>query len=322
MPLVSEGDVDGGAAAGPHATCAILAEAVRLGYRIVCTEPAAVTCITHDYPLLARRRRHGPRSSPPRPTPRRYLWELHREGRLRLDFRPVPARRPLPRPLPLADRGRRHEPGRAPAAARARPHGAGGRPRLLGHGRHVRPGPRALPREPPRRAGARDGDAQRRRRGGRYRVQRLPDTNGAGHDEADRAPGETAREGLWSARWRRSRTDSTACSPPRAAGSRPADAAPAMEPTDARRPPWCPATLRSPVRRHGRGRRPPRGSTFAWQGRHRGRPAGGRREPRARASAPLLARSAFAIGGRYVADDDAGVPAGADVAVIPPVSGG
>ena len=30
----------------------VLAEAVRLGYRIVCTEPAAVTCITHDYPLL------------------------------------------------------------------------------------------------------------------------------------------------------------------------------------------------------------------------------------------------------------------------------
>lgn len=35
----------------------------------------------------------------------------------------------------------------------------------------------------------------------------------------------------------------------------------------------------------------------------------------------LLARSAVAIGNRYAADD-ADVPAGADVAIIPPVSGG
>lgn len=37
--------------------------------------------------------------------------------------------------------------------------------------------------------------------------------------------------------------------------------------------------------------------------------------------APLLARSAVAIGDAYVADH-AVVPAGADVAIIPPVSGG
>ena len=37
--------------------------------------------------------------------------------------------------------------------------------------------------------------------------------------------------------------------------------------------------------------------------------------------APLLARSAVAIGDAYVTDD-ARVPCGADVAIIPPVSGG
>jgi molybdopterin converting factor small subunit len=37
--------------------------------------------------------------------------------------------------------------------------------------------------------------------------------------------------------------------------------------------------------------------------------------------APLLARSAVAVGGRYATDDDR-VAAGVDVAVIPPVSGG
>ena len=39
------------------------------------------------------------------------------------------------------------------------------------------------------------------------------------------------------------------------------------------------------------------------------------------AIAPLLARSAVAIGDAYVADD-VRVPCGADVSIIPPVSGG
>lgn len=38
-------------------------------------------------------------------------------------------------------------------------------------------------------------------------------------------------------------------------------------------------------------------------------------------AAPLLARSAVVIDGRHAADGDA-VPRGADVAVLPPVSGG
>ena len=36
---------------------------------------------------------------------------------------------------------------------------------------------------------------------------------------------------------------------------------------------------------------------------------------------PLLSRSAVAVGGRYASNDDT-VAAGADVAIIPPVSGG
>lgn len=39
------------------------------------------------------------------------------------------------------------------------------------------------------------------------------------------------------------------------------------------------------------------------------------------AAAPLVARSAVAVGGR-IAGDDAAVAAGADVAILPPVSGG
>lgn len=89
MPLVSEGDVDG-ARRLARANMKVLAEAVRLGYRIVCTEPAAVTCIRHDYPLLLDDD-DMERVTAATCDATTYLWELHREGRLRLDFRPLPA---------------------------------------------------------------------------------------------------------------------------------------------------------------------------------------------------------------------------------------
>jgi Fe-S oxidoreductase/FAD/FMN-containing dehydrogenase len=90
MPLVSEGDLDG-ARRLARRNVRVLAEAVRLGYRIVCTEPSTVTCITHDYPLLLDDE-DLPRVAAATSDAMTYLWELHREGKLRLDFRPVPAR--------------------------------------------------------------------------------------------------------------------------------------------------------------------------------------------------------------------------------------
>lgn len=90
MPLVSEGDIEG-ARTLAQKNVRILAEAVRLGYRIVCTEPSAVTCITHDYPLLVEDEDMD-RIVAATTDATSYLWEMHRDGRLRLDFRPVPAR--------------------------------------------------------------------------------------------------------------------------------------------------------------------------------------------------------------------------------------
>lgn len=90
MPLVSEGDITA-ARKLARTNMRILAEAVRLGYRIVSTEPAAVTCITHDYPLLLDDDDMA-RVVEATIDATTYLWELHREGRLRLDFDPVPAR--------------------------------------------------------------------------------------------------------------------------------------------------------------------------------------------------------------------------------------
>ncbi len=90
MPQVSEGDLEGARKAA-RANVRVLAEAVRLGYRIVCTEPSAVTCITRHYPMLLDDEERD-RVAAATCDAATYLWELHREGRLRLDFQPVPAR--------------------------------------------------------------------------------------------------------------------------------------------------------------------------------------------------------------------------------------
>ena len=90
MPLVSAGDLDA-ARRVARANLRVLAEAVRLGYRIVATEPAAVTCLTHDYPLLLDDE-EAQRIAAATCDAMTFLWELHREGRLRLDFRPVQGR--------------------------------------------------------------------------------------------------------------------------------------------------------------------------------------------------------------------------------------
>jgi FAD/FMN-containing dehydrogenase len=87
MPLVSAGDVDA-ARRLARTNLRVLAEAVRLGYRIVGTEPAAITCITHDYPLLLDDEEVA-RVVAATSDATTYLWELHREGRLRLDFQPL-----------------------------------------------------------------------------------------------------------------------------------------------------------------------------------------------------------------------------------------
>ena len=87
MPLVAAGDVDA-ARRLARTNLRVLAEAVRLGYRIVSTEPSAVTCIVHDYPLLLEDEDMN-RVVAATTDAASFLWELHREGHLRLDFQPL-----------------------------------------------------------------------------------------------------------------------------------------------------------------------------------------------------------------------------------------
>ncbi len=87
MPLVAAGDV-AGARRLASTNLRVLAEAVRLGYRIICTEPSAVTCIVHDYPRLLEDDEMD-RVVAATSDAATFLWDLHREGRLSLDFQPL-----------------------------------------------------------------------------------------------------------------------------------------------------------------------------------------------------------------------------------------
>jgi len=67
---------------------AALAEAVRQGYQIVTTEPAAASCLVHEYPsilgdddakLVAENTSEACG----------YIWKLHLTGKLQLDFKPI-----------------------------------------------------------------------------------------------------------------------------------------------------------------------------------------------------------------------------------------
>ena len=67
-----------------------LAEAVRQGYDIIATEPAAALCLAREYPqLLDDEDSHLVADNSSEACA--FLWRLHREGRLRLDFKPVHA---------------------------------------------------------------------------------------------------------------------------------------------------------------------------------------------------------------------------------------
>ncbi|HUY31643.1 MAG TPA: anaerobic glycerol-3-phosphate dehydrogenase subunit C [Pirellulales bacterium] len=68
----------------------LLAEAIRQGYSIICSEPSAALCLSREYPDLLRdddARLVAENTS----EACAYLWNLHVTGKLQLDFRPVNA---------------------------------------------------------------------------------------------------------------------------------------------------------------------------------------------------------------------------------------
>lgn len=87
MPMIAAGAI-GKAQDIAKRNVTLLAEAVRLGYHIVATEPSAALCLTHEYPSLLDdddARLVAENSS----EACAYLWKLHQAGKLQLDMRPV-----------------------------------------------------------------------------------------------------------------------------------------------------------------------------------------------------------------------------------------
>jgi Fe-S oxidoreductase len=89
MAMISVGAVDGARKQAAH-NVRILAEAVRQGYHIVTAEPSAALALTREYPALlddddVRLVANNTSEACS------YLWQLHRIGKLLLDFTPVHA---------------------------------------------------------------------------------------------------------------------------------------------------------------------------------------------------------------------------------------
>lgn len=87
MPVIARGSLDHARALAHH-NVALLAEAVRQGYHVVATEPAAALCLVREYPQLIDdddARLVAANTS----EACTYLWRLHTLGKLQLDFKPV-----------------------------------------------------------------------------------------------------------------------------------------------------------------------------------------------------------------------------------------
>ena len=87
MASIACGAIDHARKMAKH-NVAILAEAVRQGYHVIASEPAAALCLTHEYPQLIDdddARLVAAHSS----EAGGFLWKMHTLGQLQLDFKPL-----------------------------------------------------------------------------------------------------------------------------------------------------------------------------------------------------------------------------------------
>ncbi|MGV2340634.1 MAG UNVERIFIED_CONTAM: hypothetical protein LVR18_43835 [Planctomycetaceae bacterium] len=90
MSMVSAADFDAARRVAEH-NLRELAEPAREGYRILCTEPSAALCLAREYPLLTDRKDAEVVASRTLDAGT-FLLDLHRKGKLRRDFSPLPIR--------------------------------------------------------------------------------------------------------------------------------------------------------------------------------------------------------------------------------------
>lgn len=85
MPLISSGALDV-ARRVAHRNVSVLAEAVRLGYTVISTEPTAVLALTREYPTMLADDEDVRLVAENTQDACHYLWQLHQRGELKLDF--------------------------------------------------------------------------------------------------------------------------------------------------------------------------------------------------------------------------------------------
>ncbi|MEM6799240.1 MAG: anaerobic glycerol-3-phosphate dehydrogenase subunit C, partial [Planctomycetota bacterium] len=91
MPMITMGALDAARrVAGRNVE--LLAEAVRQGYTVIATEPAAALALTHEYPQILGDDEDAQLVASNTQEAGHYLWGLHKRGRLKLDFQPLPYR--------------------------------------------------------------------------------------------------------------------------------------------------------------------------------------------------------------------------------------
>ena len=86
-PAISVGALDRARRLARHNTT-VLADAVRQGYRIIATEPAAALSLTREYPHLIDND-DAQLVAENTADAGAFLWELHTQGKLQLDFKPL-----------------------------------------------------------------------------------------------------------------------------------------------------------------------------------------------------------------------------------------
>ena len=177
----------------PGTTSAVLAEAIRQGYDVVATEPAAALSLKREYLYLLDDddARLVAENSSEACT---YLWNMHTKGKLQLDLKPINATVGYHLPCRLKALGV-GSPGQNLLRLIPGLSVQHDRRGLLGHGRDVRPEASELPDQPPHRLGADLGASRSATSGRRDRMQRVPHPDGTRNRQTDRP----SRSSSW--RW-------------------------------------------------------------------------------------------------------------------------
>ncbi len=85
MPMISQGVLEPARAIAQR-NVALLAEAVRQGYKVIATEPSAVLALTREYPTILDDDEDAVAVAENSFDACHYLWQLHQNGKLKLGF--------------------------------------------------------------------------------------------------------------------------------------------------------------------------------------------------------------------------------------------